>query len=91
MSPTSVLRVISAGAIPVLEYVGNPDGCRNFSVAALKNKPSDYSAVDLSLRLACNELINGAKKRSIVMISNGEDKLVVKRETYEDLIRNDIL
>ena len=72
MSPTSVLRVISAGAIPVLEYVGNPDGCRNFSIAALKNKPSDYSAVDLSLRLACNELINGAKKRSIVMISNGE-------------------
>ncbi len=33
---------------------------------------------------------NRIPRPPVVMVSNGEDKLVVKRETYEDLIKNDI-
>ncbi len=34
---------------------------------------------------------NRIPRLPVVMIKNGEDKLVVKRETYEDIIKNDIL
>lgn len=33
---------------------------------------------------------NRIPRPPVVMVSNGEDKLVVKRETYEDLIKNDV-
>jgi len=33
---------------------------------------------------------NRIPKPAIVMVKNGEDKLIVKRESYEDLIKNDI-
>ncbi len=33
---------------------------------------------------------NRLAKPPVVMVSGGEDKLVVRRETYEDLIRNDL-
>ncbi len=33
---------------------------------------------------------NRIPRPPVVMVSNGEDKLVVKRETYEDLVKNDI-
>ena len=33
---------------------------------------------------------NRLAKPPVVMISKGEDKLVVRRETYEDLLRNDL-
>lgn len=71
MDNRGTLRVVSAGSIPVTEYSGVPSGAENFTIEALKNKTSKTSAVDLALRLASNDLINAAKKRSIIMISNG--------------------
>ena len=65
------LRVISAGAIPVTEYAGNPDGVADFTMEALKNPSAKAVPVDLAIRLAANELINAAKKRAIIMISDG--------------------
>ena len=66
------LRVISAGAIPVTEYTGNPDGVADFTMEALKNPSAKAVPVDLAIRLAANELINAAKKRAIIMISDGK-------------------
>ncbi|MCR5252413.1 MAG: hypothetical protein K6C98_01695 [Treponema sp.] len=73
MNEKGVLRVVSAGKIPVTEYVGSPFGVRNFSLDALKNPVSDTVAVDLALRLSSNDLINAAKKRAIIFISGGSD------------------
>lgn len=33
---------------------------------------------------------NRLRKPAVVMVSNGTDRVIVKRETYEDLLRNDI-
>ena len=33
---------------------------------------------------------NRIPRPAVVAVSNGEAKVVVKRETYEDLIRNDV-
>ena len=66
------LRVISAGAIPVTEYTGSPDGVADFTMEALKNPSAKAVPVDLAIRLASNELINAAKKRAIIMISDGK-------------------
>lgn len=71
MAPNSTLKVISAGAIPVLEYTGVPSGVENFKLESLKNQTSRYSSMDLALRLAANDLINGELKRSIIVISDG--------------------
>lgn len=74
MKEKGTLRVVSAGNIPVTEYIGNPSGALNFTLPALKNESSKTVAVDLALRLASNDLINAAKKRSIIMISDGNVK-----------------
>ena len=71
MNGRGSLRVISAGAIPVTEYTGNPDGVADFTMEALKNPSAKAVPVDLAIRLASNELINAAKKRAIIMISDG--------------------
>ena len=71
MNGRGSLRVISAGAIPVTEYAGNPDGVSDFTMEALKNPSAKAVPVDLAIRLAANELINAAKKRAIIMISDG--------------------
>lgn len=68
-----VLRIVSAGAIPAVEYVGKPDSLGDFSLAALKTKNTSAAACDLAIRLASNDLINAAKKRGIVLITAGED------------------
>jgi len=33
---------------------------------------------------------NRIPKPAVVMVSGGRDRLIVKRETYEDIIRNDL-
>lgn len=68
----STLRVVSAGAIPATEYVGKPGLLGEFNLDALKTPPCVNSAIDLAIRLASNDLINSAKKRSIIVISDGE-------------------
>lgn len=71
MNGKGTLRVISAGEIPFSEYVGKPDMLGQFNLDALKNLPSENVSVDLALRLASNDLIGAAKKRSIIFISDG--------------------
>lgn len=66
-----VLRIVSAGSIPVSEYVGKPGLLGDFSLDALKNPVSKKVSIDLALRLAANDLINAAKKRGIVLITCG--------------------
>ncbi len=73
MKGQGILRIVSAGAIPAVEYVGKPDMLGDFSLAALKTKISSSAACDLAIRLASNDLINAAKKRGIVLITAGND------------------
>ena len=71
MNGKGSLRVVSAGAIPVTEYTGKPDGVADFTIEALKTPVASSVPADLAIRLAANELINAAKKRAIVFISDG--------------------
>lgn len=66
------VRLITASSIPVIEYTGNSEGLKDFSIETLKNKASVNTSMDLSVRLAANELINAEKKRSIIIISDGK-------------------
>ncbi len=68
---SGTLRVVSAGSIPVTEYVGKPSGAEIFNLEALKTKESSSVAVDLAIRLAANDLITAAKKRAIILITDG--------------------
>lgn len=72
MNDLGTLRVVSAGAIPVTEYVGKPTGVGDFSLSALKSKEAPVVSLDLALRLASNDLINAAKKRAIILITDGD-------------------
>ena len=74
MNNQGTLRVISAGAVPVTEYIGRPIGVENFTIDTLKNPTSKNVALDLAIRLATNDLINAEKKRSIILISAGDTK-----------------
>ena len=72
MNGKGVLRILTAGKNPVVEFTGNPDDARNFSASALKNPESDVVPLDLAFRLAVNDLINSGKKSSIVFITDGK-------------------
>lgn len=74
MNNQGTLRVVSAGAVPVTEYVGRPIGVENFTIDTLKNPSSKNVSLDLAVRLATNDLINAEKKRSIILISAGDTK-----------------
>ncbi len=76
MKGQGVLRIVSAGPIPVTEYVGRPDLLGNFSFDALKTKLADSVPLDLALRLSINDLISAAKKRSLIYISCGSNNSV---------------
>ena len=73
MKGMGTLRIVAAGAIPAVEYIGKPDALGDFSLAALKTKESSTAACDLALRLASNDLINAAKKRGIILITEASD------------------
>lgn len=81
MNDAETLRVVGAGSIPVTEYIGKPSAVGDFSLAALKSKESSQVSLDLALRLASNDLINAAKKRSIILITDG-DSSTLKFEKY---------
>jgi DNA-binding beta-propeller fold protein YncE len=74
MNDSGTLRVISAGAMPVTEYIGKPIGVENFTLDTLKNPVTKNVAIDLALRLATNDLITAEKKRSIILVSGGDTK-----------------
>ncbi len=71
MNGRGTLRVVSAGAVPVTEYSGAPSGVSEFTVGALKTPVAKNVPADLAIRLAANELINAARKRAVIMISDG--------------------
>lgn len=71
MDKGGTLRIVTSGAVPVLEYEGSPKGALKFSTKALKNPYSSDSAIDMAIRLSANALINGEKKRAIVLIGTG--------------------
>ncbi|MCQ2573543.1 MAG: hypothetical protein MJ182_06580 [Treponema sp.] len=71
MNNRGTVRIVSAGRIPVLEYQGNSDGCKDFSSTGLKTPYSSEVSLDLALRLATNDLVNGEKKRAIVLLTAG--------------------
>ena len=73
MGNRGILRIVSAGAVPVTEYEGKPDLVGDFSLDALKNPVSERIAVDAALRLCSNNLINASKKRAIIMVTAGYD------------------
>ena len=86
MKGMGTLRIVAAGAIPAVEYIGKPDALGDFSLAALKTKESSTAACDLALRLASNDLINAAKKRGIILITEASDnKLIFDKYNLAEL------
>ena len=71
MEKKGTLRIVSAGSVPVQEYEGSPSGALKFSLAAVKNPLSGVCSIDMAIRLAANALINGEKKRAIVLVGTG--------------------
>lgn len=71
MNGEGTLRIVSAGTIPAVEYIGKPDLLGDFSLAALKTKETTTASCDLAIRLASNDLINASKKRGIILITAG--------------------
>jgi len=69
------LRILSAGKVPAVEYVGTPGSARQFNVNGLKTPYSDNVPLDLALRLAVNDLINADRKRAVIMVSTGKTGL----------------
>lgn len=72
MKNHGTLRIVSAGKIPAVEYVGRPNGGLQFNASALKTPVSENVPWDLALRLCANDLINAEHKRAIVMIGTGK-------------------
>lgn len=71
MNNRGTVRIVTSGAIPVTEYAGSPEGCKDFSSSGLKNPVSSETVLDLAIRLAANELVNGEKKRAIILLTAG--------------------
>ncbi len=71
MKGNGTLRIVTAGSVPVQEYEGSPNNALKFSTKALKNPLSGTVTMDMAVRLAANGLINGEKKRAIIIIGPG--------------------
>lgn len=71
MGGRGTVRVVSAGAMPVLEYAGAPDGLAHFTADALKTPLASSVSLDGAIRLAANGLIGAEKKRAIVFVTDG--------------------
>jgi DNA-binding beta-propeller fold protein YncE len=80
MNSQGVLRIVSAGAVPVTEYVGRPDLLGDFSIDGLKTPLTNTVAEDLAIRLAANDLVTASKKRSIVIINAGDKNDIFFRQ-----------
>lgn len=72
MNGKGVLRIVSAGKTPTLEFVGNPNSAAEFRLSAIKTEVSDVAKLDLALRLAANDLINAEPKRGVIYFTAGK-------------------
>ncbi len=87
MKPSDTLTIISAGQMPVLEYKGSPSAGGSFNVKLLKNPLTSNVALDDAVRFAANGLINGEKKRSIILVGTGTvDQNSFSKYALSDLI-----
>ena len=86
MHGEGTVRVISAGAMPILEYAGTPAGIEKFSMSALKNPVSSLVNLDSAIRLAANALITAEKKRAIVYLTDG----TVSQNAFENYSLSDL-
>lgn len=75
MNGQGTLRIVCAGKIPAVEYVGSPDGALQFSASGLRTPYSSFVPLGLAVRLCTNDLINAAKKRAVVIIGAGKTTL----------------
>lgn len=82
MQGKGTLRVVSASNVPVMEYEGSPANLGDFTVEALKAPISDTCALDLALRLSANGLINGEKKRSVILLTGSTSVADNAFDTY---------
>ena len=73
MNGKGYLRIVSAGAMPAVEYEGSPDLLGDFRLDSLRIPVTQKIAVDTALRLCSNDLINASKKRAIIMITAGDE------------------
>lgn len=71
MGNTGTVQIITAGQMPVIEFTGNPGNLFNFDIRSTKNPFAYEGSLDLSIRLAANNLINGERKRGIIFITDG--------------------
>ncbi len=71
MNGKGTLRIVCAGAVPVVEYEGSPTGVAKFTAAALKTPVSKIVSLDTAIRLSAGALVNGESKRAIVYIGSG--------------------
>lgn len=85
-SEDSTLRIISAGKIPAVEYVGPPVGAKQFSAAGLKTPYAQTAPLDLAFRLACNDLLKSQRKRAIIFVSSGK----ITHGAFEKYSLNDL-
>ena len=65
-----------------MEYEGSPANLGDFTVEALKAPVSDTCALDLALRLSANGLINGEKKRSVILLTGSTSVADNAFDTY---------
>lgn len=72
MEGRGTLRIVSAGAVPLIEYEGAPGGAVNFKVRNLKNPAAAVVPLDVALRMCANNLINAAKKCAVVYLGDGK-------------------
>ncbi len=72
MKNRGTLRIVSAGAVPLIEYEGAPSGASNFKLKNLKNPAAENVSLDVAIRMCSNALINAAKKCAIVYIGDGK-------------------
>ena len=72
MEGRGTLRIVSAGAVPLIEYEGSPSGASNFKAKNLKNPVSSQVSLDVAIRMCANNLINAEKKSAILYVGDGK-------------------
>lgn len=71
MNNFGVLRIVSAGEVPTIEYTGSPEGATLFNSKALRTPISNKVALDAAIRLCTNDLIKNVGKHAIVILGAG--------------------
>lgn len=72
MGSDAKLTIISSTSVPVIEYSGNPEGCKNFSIKKLNSQIAKETALDNSIRLATNNLVLDSTKRAVILLTTGK-------------------